>query len=79
MMTAYDDGMRTIVDIPEDQLAALADYCEEIGISRAEAVRRALAVFLRGRAGASREEAFGLWKDRDEDGLAYEDRLRSEW
>jgi len=42
MMTMHDNSMRTIVDIPDEQLGALARLCEKQEISRAEAVRRAV-------------------------------------
>lgn len=79
-MTWYDDViMRTIVDLPDEQLAALAAVCEREGISRAEAVRRAVAEFT-GQSLAGRDtSAFGLWKRRRRPALAYERRLRSEW
>jgi metal-responsive CopG/Arc/MetJ family transcriptional regulator len=35
--------MRTIVDIPEEQLQRLSELCRQEGLSRAEAIRRALA------------------------------------
>ncbi len=77
---SYDDAMRTIVDLPEDQVRALADITRREGISRAEAIRRAIAAYARGRArGAGDTKAFGSWKERAEDGLRYEDRLREEW
>jgi metal-responsive CopG/Arc/MetJ family transcriptional regulator len=41
-----DDIMRTIVDLPDDQVRGLAALCESHGISRAEAVRRAVARLL---------------------------------
>lgn len=70
--------MRTIIDVPADQLDALDDVCRRDGISRAEAIRRAVALLLRQRAGAP-EQAFGLWRGRKVDGLAYERGLREEW
>lgn len=80
MMTCYDDViMRTIIDLPDEQLAALAAVCEREGISRAEAVRRAVAEFTRQSAAGRDTSAFGLWKRRRTPGLAYERRLRSEW
>jgi Ribbon-helix-helix protein, copG family len=80
VMTWYDDViMRTIVDLPDEQLAALAAVCEREGISRAEAVRRAVAEFTRDVSAAPSAGAFGLWKRRKTPGLAYERRLRSEW
>ena len=78
-MTSYDDVMRTIVEIPEDQLRDLADLCRREGISRAEAIRRAIAEYARRRKGGKTRPAFGLWRGRRRDGLAYERRLRREW
>ena len=78
MMTKYDD-MRTIIDIPEDDIDALKALCEAERISRAEAVRRAVRAYVAGKRANEQDEAFGLWKDRGEDGLAYQQRLRDEW
>ena len=79
MMTWYDDAMRTIIELPADQLDALEGLCRRERISRAEAIRRAVAEFLRSRPAASRAQAFGLWRDRADDGLAYQRRVRREW
>lgn len=79
MITSYDDDMRTIVDLPEEQLDGLAEICRREGISRAEAVRRAVAAFLQDLAPIAVDDAFGLWRDRGFDGLEYERRLRVEW
>jgi metal-responsive CopG/Arc/MetJ family transcriptional regulator len=79
MMTAYDNVMRTIVEIPEDQLRDLAEMCRREGISRAEAIRRAVAEYARRRKPGETGRAFGLWRGRRRDGLAYERRLRREW
>lgn len=79
MMTCYDDAMRTIIDIPDPQLEALDAWCRRDDISRAEAIRRAVAAQLSASAVSARAEAFGLWRDRRLDGLAYERRLRAEW
>ena len=75
----YDNViMRTIVDLPQDQIAALGELCEREKISRAEAVRRAVDDLLaRHRAGA-REEAFGAWKRR-QDSRKLVEWLRVEW
>ena len=72
--------MRTIVDLPEPQIAALAELCRERGLSRAEAVRQAVDAFLRKQLPPP-AEAFGLWKQQPamEDGLEYQRRLRDEW
>ncbi|WP_431265759.1 ribbon-helix-helix protein, CopG family [Roseateles chitinivorans] len=51
---------RTIVDIPAAQLVEIDRLCKLMGISRAEAVRRALATFAQGHVEVT-PEAFGLW------------------
>ena len=43
-----DDGVSSHVDLPEAQIKALDTYRKKHGISRAEAVRRAVAVTLSG-------------------------------
>lgn len=83
-MTCYDDAVRTIIDLPEDQVRALKAYCERKGISRAEAVRRAVARLLetesdeRTRRQEAIKAAFGIWKDR-RDAQETLDELRAEW
>jgi hypothetical protein len=56
----------------------LGRVCKRRHISRAEAVRLAVAGFIEHEDVADDGSAFGLWRDR-EDGLAYEARLRAEW
>jgi len=84
--------MRVLVDIPDDQLSDLRVICAARKLSRAEVVRQAIAAYIVQNR-PSREAAFGLWKGRaislpddagspelmPEDGLAYQERLRSEW
>jgi metal-responsive CopG/Arc/MetJ family transcriptional regulator len=71
--------MRTIVELPEEQLRALTELCRRQKISRAEAIRRAVAEYARRRLAAESGRAFGIWRGRRVDGLAYERRLRREW
>ena len=71
--------MRTIIELPEDQLAALDTLCRRDNISRAEAIRRAVAQHVRLERAAEPERAFGLWRKRPVDGLKYQRRLRGEW
>jgi len=52
---------RTIVDIPDAQLHDLDAMCASLGISRAEAVRRAIIRFLRD--GFEPDDGFGLWRE----------------
>ena len=54
--------------------------CRAQGISRAEGVRRAVAAYLGSILGRRKSsEAFGIWKGRVRDGLAYQESLRREW
>jgi hypothetical protein len=62
-----------------DQLEALDALCKRDNISRAEAVRRAVAEHVRRHRGAGENRAFGLWQGRREDGLTYQRRVRREW
>jgi len=78
-MTWYDDAMRTIVDIPASQLESLDRQCHLEGISRAEAVRRALTAHLARQSSRAASSAFGLWRNEGVDGLEYERRVRAEW
>ena len=71
--------MRTIIELPEDQVEALANLCRTEGISRAEAIRRAVAEYMDKQRHATAAGAFGLWRDRPVDGLEYERQLRDEW
>ena len=70
--------MRTIIEIPGEQLESLDALCAREEISRAEAIRRAVAAYLR-RESPSATRAFGLWRGRRGTGLAYQDARRKEW
>lgn len=71
--------MRTIIDLPEDQVTRLAALCRRDRLSRAEAVRRAVAAYLDAHSATDHDEAFGMWGGRNLDGLACERHLRDEW
>ena len=45
-VASHDAAMRTVVELPDDQLAALDAWCEADGVSRAEALRQAIARLL---------------------------------
>ena len=80
MMTWYDDViMRTIIEVPGDQLQALDTICKREKISRAEVIRRAIAEMVSRQRSSGAARAFGIWKDRAETGLEYQERLRREW
>ena len=71
--------MRTIVELPEQQIEALKAMSEQEGLSRAELMRRAIAEYLAHHQGRVGESAFGLWHDQGEDGLTRQQKLRQEW
>ncbi len=66
-------------DLPEEQVRALSALCEEQGISRAEAVRRALADMLDRQKKISREAAFGAWRHKKTNSRTFIRNLRKEW
>jgi metal-responsive CopG/Arc/MetJ family transcriptional regulator len=71
--------MRTIVDLPDEQIEALKRISDTEQVSRAELIRRAVAEYLvRHRPGLD-DAAVGLWRGRAKDGLDYEDAVRAEW
>ena len=72
-------AMRTVIELPEEQLRRLADVCRREGVSRAEVIRRAVADYLDARHVRDSDDVFGLWRDRNLDGLQYERRRRREW
>ena len=82
-MPCYDDAMRTIVEFPDRQISGLRDYCAREGVSRAEAVRRAVERLLADANCQSLEQiraaAFGSWKELDVDSVDYVRQLRAEW
>ena len=74
--------MRTIVDLPEEELRALKAAAKRDEVSQAEAIRRAIRAYLASRPAPDRESpAFGLWADRQDrqEGVAYQRALRDEW
>jgi hypothetical protein len=71
--------MRTIVDLTAEQVAALARLCQEQGISRAEAVRRAVDRLTGEQVVVKKDVGFGLWKHKRIDARRHVDRLRGEW
>ncbi|WP_136420347.1 ribbon-helix-helix protein, CopG family [Herbaspirillum sp. ST 5-3] len=70
--------MRALVDIPDRQIDDLTVICEAKKLSRAEAIRQAIAAYIE-RNKPSAVDAFGLWKNRKVDGLEYQEQARSEW
>lgn len=70
--------MRTIIDLPEADRAALDAQCQQRGLSRAEAMRQALRFWLQQQS-PSTGRMFGLWADREQAAKAMQQALRDEW
>lgn len=70
--------MRALIDIPDEQSAPLAELCRRQAISRSEAIRRAIALYL-DRHDAPGDDAFGLWSEQKLDGVEYQRSIREEW
>lgn len=71
--------MRTIVDLPEEQIEALKVLGKQSRLSRAELMRRAVAEYLVRHQEGPSDEAFGIWRGHKRDSLAIQDQLRREW
>jgi len=71
--------MRTLIDIPEEDLVLLNQVAKKLSVSRAELVRQAVAISLAPHRQKMNHAAFGAWSGFAEDGLAYQERMRAEW
>ena len=71
--------MRTLIDIPQEDLELLNQVARKLSVSRAELVRRAVAASLAPHREKMDHSAFGAWREFAEDGLAYQERMRAEW
>jgi metal-responsive CopG/Arc/MetJ family transcriptional regulator len=79
MITVYDDTMRTIIELPDEQVEALGNLSAQEKVSRAEIIRRAVSNYIREKQSGKGRSAFGLWKKKKVNALKYESRLRAEW
>ena len=74
--------MRTLVDIPVEQLEELTEISARENTSRAAIIREAIASYLAKRRQAGSKDAFGLWRREHQgavDGVDYQKALRGEW
>jgi metal-responsive CopG/Arc/MetJ family transcriptional regulator len=71
--------MRTLVDLSDAQLEALDELSKKEKRSRAALIRQAIDDYLAKRRSKKEGDAFGLWGKRNVDGLAYQEKVRSEW
>lgn len=71
--------MRILTEIGDAQIKALDELSKQKQTSRAALIRHAIDDFLAKRRQEHQGDAFGLWGERHVDGLAYQEKLRSEW
>lgn len=71
--------MRTLVDLPEQQIDALAEIGRRERVSRAALVREAVDELIAKRRRSALDASFGILKGQIEDGLAFQERMRAEW
>jgi hypothetical protein len=71
--------VRTLVDIPKEDIEVIGSVTAKLGISRAEFVRRALTASLVPYRDAAQSDAFGVLKGTLPDGVAYQEKVRGEW
>jgi len=71
--------VRTLVDIPEQDIAALDAVRRRRQVSRSEVIRQAVRDYLGRNAPPDAEVGFGLWGEGGVDGVDYQRRLRAEW
>jgi metal-responsive CopG/Arc/MetJ family transcriptional regulator len=71
--------MRTIIEVPNEVIESLDRVGRLQKCSRAALIREAIAEYLQQKSLPESDAAFGLWKKRGRDGLAYQESLRSEW
>jgi len=69
--------MRITIDVPEADIRALAVLATARAVSRSALIREAIGAFLQPTTAAN--EAFGLWRGKSRDGIAYQRDARSEW
>lgn len=70
--------MRTLVEIPDDDIKWLDRQAEERGVSRTALVREAVAQMRSGTSRKGVDEYCGMWRDRTDigEGLGYQRRIR---
>lgn len=71
--------MRALVDMNDAQIEALDALAKRVRQSRAALIRAAIDDYLDRHHRAQVEDGFGLWGQRQTDGLAYQEKVRGEW
>ena len=73
------DAMRTVVELPPEQIDGLEELSARTALSPEELIRRAIAEYLARHRPPFDEGAFGLWRARAVGARVIEDQLREDW
>ena len=73
--------MRTIIDIPEEQIKILDALRQKQQMSRAAIIRQAIKDYLdsHSKDRQAYHQAFGLWSGKQINSVEYQQKLREEW
>lgn len=71
--------MRTLIDLPDDDVARLDALATARAVSRANLVRAAVAAYLASQPDDPVDAGFGAWNRDDLDSVAFQRALRDEW
>ena len=71
--------MRTLVEIPDDDIRWLDRQADERGVSRPALVREAVAQMRSGTSRRGVDGYFGMWRDRSDvgEGQSFQRRIRN--
>lgn len=71
--------MKTLIDIPENDIKQLEQLAGRRNVSRASVIREAIANYLTSQTRMQGSDAFGSWRKSKIDGLKHQRKLRGEW
>jgi metal-responsive CopG/Arc/MetJ family transcriptional regulator len=70
---------RIVIDLPDEDLKVIDAIKEIQGKPRAEIIRTAISGYLQNNSVGDDEEAFGIWRMKNGDGLEFQRAMRGEW
>ncbi|HEX4765638.1 MAG TPA: ribbon-helix-helix protein, CopG family [Lichenihabitans sp.] len=71
--------MKTLVEIEDGQIQALDKIARREDRSREAIIRKAIDFYIERQIDGDVTAGFGLWGDREIDGLDYQARIRGDW
>ncbi len=70
---------RILIDLPDTQVEALSMLVKVERRPRAALIRDAIEAYISGHRASNGTDVFGMWQQREIDGLEYQQELRAEW